>query len=75
MPYWLDLTQKSKCLNVKSMDFPMFRYRVFEGNYINNEMGKLNVINGELRTLTNLMKYFQSPFTVFNTSLFVWQIN
>ena len=62
MPYWLDLTQKSKCLNVKSMDFPMFRYRVFEGNYINNEMGKLNVINGELRTLTNLMKYFSIPF-------------
>lgn len=62
MPYWLDLTQKSKCLNVKSMDFPMFRYRVFEGNYINNEIGKLNVINGELRTLTNLMKYFSIPF-------------
>ena len=25
-------------------------------------MGKLNVINGELRTLTNLMKYFSIPF-------------
>lgn len=61
MPYWLDLSQESKCLNVKSMDFPMFRYRVFEGNYINNEIGKLNVINGELRTLTNLMKYFYIP--------------
>ena len=23
-----------------NMDFPMFRYRVFEGNYINNEIGK-----------------------------------
>ena len=61
MPYWLDFSQEKKCLNVKNMDFPMFRYRVFEGNYINNEIGKLNVINGELRTLTNLMKYFQIP--------------
>ncbi|MBC3516419.1 glycosyltransferase [Neobittarella massiliensis] len=61
MPYWLDFSQESKCLDVKNMDFPMFRYRVFEGNYINSELGKLNVINGELRTLTNLMKYFYIP--------------
>lgn len=61
MPYWLDLSHETKCLNVINMDFPMFRYRVFEGNYINNEIGKLNVINGELRTLTNLMKYFYVP--------------
>lgn len=70
MPFWLDLSQEKKCLNVINMKFSMFRYRVFEGNYINNEIGKLNVINGELRTLTSLMKYFYIPAYRFQYILF-----
>ena len=61
-PFWLDLTDKPKMLNVKNVGFPFFKYRVFEGNYINNPLGKLNVINGELRTAINLMKYYHIPF-------------
>lgn len=56
-PYWVDLNSM-KMLNVKKVDFFVMKYRVHENNYINNEIGKLNVINGELRFLTSLMKYY-----------------
>lgn len=61
-PFWLDLREKPAMLNVKNAIFPFFKYRIFEGNYINNPVGKLNVINGELRTAINLMKYYSIPF-------------
>ncbi len=57
-PFWLNYENKIEMLNVKKVDFFIIRYRVFEGNYINNEIGKLNVINGELRTAINLMKHY-----------------
>lgn len=62
MPYWLNNDIKPSMLNVKTLNFSVIKYRVFEGNYINNEVGKLNVINGELRTATRLMKNFNIPF-------------
>lgn len=61
MPYWYDPESPTGCLNVKTMDFPIFCYRVYAGNYMNNPLGKLNVINGELRTVTSLMKRFRIP--------------
>lgn len=61
-PFWLSYENKVEMLNVKKVDFFIIRYRVFDGNYINNEIGKLNVINGELRTSINLMKYYNIPF-------------
>lgn len=61
-PFWLLYENKVEMLNVKKVDFFIIRYRVFDGNYINNEIGKLNVINGELRTSINLMKYYNIPF-------------
>lgn len=60
-PFWLSYESKVKMLKVNKVSFPIIRYRIFEGNYINNEIGKLNVINGELRTATNLMKYYNIP--------------
>ena len=60
-PFWLNIDSKSQ-VNYQKVDFPFFKYRVFEGNYINNEIGKLNVINGEIRTLINLMKHYTIPF-------------
>ena len=39
----------------------MLKYRLHSGNYINNEIGKLNVINGELRTVTRLMEFYNIP--------------
>lgn len=61
MPFWVDFSDKADMLNVKSVDFTMLKYRVHGGNYINNDMGKLNVINGELRTITRLMQFYDIP--------------
>lgn len=64
MPFWI--TIKEDCsldiLNVKKVNFQFTKYRVYEGNYINNFNGKLNVINGELRTVVTLMKNYNIPF-------------
>ena len=59
-PFWLNATDGS-ILNIKKVDFNFQKYRVFEGNYINNEIGLLNVINGELRLVLNLMKLYDIP--------------
>ena len=60
-PFWLNINEEINMLDVKNVDFSFFKYRIFEGNYINNEIGKLNVINGELRTAINLMKHYEIP--------------
>ena len=73
-PFWLNYKDEPSMLNVRTIDYPVFKYRVFEGNYINNEIGKLNVISGELRTAIRLLKYYDIPkyniqyliFRVFN---------
>ena len=61
MPFWISLDDDDKMLNIKNLEFPILKYRVHENNYINNEIGKLNVINGELRTVTRLMKFYNIP--------------
>lgn len=60
-PFWCNIEDKN-VLNVKSVDFKFFRYRVFEENYIQSDVGKLVQINGELRTMTDLLSSFQTPF-------------
>ena len=55
---WLDLNNNAQMLNIKNVEFPILKYRVHSGNYINNEIGKFNVLNGELRTLTKAMKFY-----------------
>lgn len=57
-PFWLDIESPNKLLNVKKVSFPIMKYRIGENNYINNSIGELNVINGELRTLTLLMSSY-----------------
>lgn len=69
-PFWIKIDDHVSMLNVENVSFPFFKYRVFEGNYINNEIGKLNVINGELRTAINLMKFYDIPFYKFQYFLF-----
>ncbi len=61
MPFWLTIKDKPKMLNVSNVYFPSFKYRIYENNYINNMIGKLNVVNGEIRTAVSLMKYFYIP--------------
>lgn len=62
MPFWLDLENSNKLLNIKKVDFRIMKYRVSDSNYINNEIGKLNVINGELRTLTTILYNYNIAF-------------
>lgn len=73
MPFWIQLENDTlKVLNVEKVNFPILRYRVHSGNYINNEIGKLNVINGELRTLTRLMKCYNIP--MYKTQFYVYRL-
>lgn len=62
MPFWLCHKDKLKILNVKNVNFPFFCYRVFEENYINNEVGLLNVLNGEIRTILTVLSELNIPF-------------
>lgn len=70
-PFWLDV-DNSRILNVKKVDFNFFRYRVFSGNYINSDLGKLCVINGELRVLINLLSNYYIP--LFKIQYFLFKV-
>ncbi len=70
MPYWLTVYPNLDMMNVKKVDFPFIKYRVYPGNYINSEIGVLNVLNGELRTLIGLMNYINVPFYIFQYYVF-----
>lgn len=70
-PFWLDV-DNSRILNVKKIDFSFFRYRIFSGNYINNDLGKLCVINGELRVLINLLSNYYIP--LFKIQYFLFKV-
>jgi len=56
-PFWLDLDSK-KMLNIKTVNFPILKYRIHSSNYISSELGKFNALNGEIRTLTRLMSQY-----------------
>lgn len=69
-PFWLDISDNPKILNVKNIDFPILKYRIHAENYANNEIGKFNALNGELRTLTRLMSYYDIPLFNIQKSIF-----
>lgn len=60
-PFWCNI-EKISLINVKSVDFEFFKYRVFEENYIQSDIGKLVQINGEIRTMVDLSKSYYIPF-------------
>lgn len=60
-PFWCCI-EKSNLLDIHSVTFEFFKYRVFEENYIQSDTGKLVQINGELRTMTDLMSIYTIPF-------------
>ncbi len=70
-PFWLDIDSK-EILNVKKLDFNFFKYRVFSGNYVNSDLGKLCVINGELRVLCNLLSSYNIP--LFKLQYFIFKV-
>lgn len=62
-PLWLDFTKNNaEMLRMETWDKPVLKYRIHSGNYINNDIGKLNVLNGELRTAIQLMEFYNIPF-------------
>lgn len=69
MPFWLN--DDCSMLNVKNIDIPIRKYRVDGDNYLDNAGAKFNVINGELRTVTKLMKFYCIPF--YNLQYFLYR--
>jgi len=69
-PFWLNIDDKINMLKVQNVEFPFFKYRVFEENYINNEIGLLNVLNGELRTALSIFNFIDIPMYKFQYLLF-----
>ena len=59
-PFWLNLDEMN-ILNIKKVDFPFFKYRIGDNNYLSDNMSKLNVINGEIRVVTRLLSAFYIP--------------
>lgn len=70
-PFWLNLDDCST-LNVKKVDFPFYKYRVYGENYINNSLGKLCVLNGEIRVVTRLLEKIYIPF--YNIQFFLYRL-
>ena len=68
-PFWASI-EKGNVLNIKSVNFEFFRYRVYNGNYIQSDLGKLVEINGELRTLTDLLGGIYLPCYSFQRIVF-----
>lgn len=63
MSYWFYMHEgKPFLLNFQKVSFPIRKYRVHETNYLNSDIGKFNVVNGELRMLTNMLKNYYIPF-------------
>ena len=65
MPFWLYYQEKPQMVNYQKTNFPMLKYRVHSENYVNNELGMHNVLNGELRTAISLMHYYSIPNYVY----------
>lgn len=61
-PFWLSISDSVvSMLNMKNVDFCMLKYRVYDGNYANDEIGLMCLMNGELRCATSLMKFYDIP--------------
>lgn len=61
-PFWLNISETgASMLNMHNVPFCMLKYRVYEGNYANNEVGLMCLMNGELRCATSLMKFYNIP--------------
>ena len=59
-PFWLNIDSNTM-LNVEKVNFPFFKYRVFEDNYLSSSGANFNVINGEIRVVTRLLEKYYIP--------------
>ncbi len=64
MPFWIydePGSIKSKNIEWYKLPEPILKYRISDSNYFNSDIGVLNVLNGELRTLASLLKTYDIP--------------
>lgn len=62
-PFWLNINDDgASMLNMHNVHFQVLKYRVYDGNYANNDLGLACLMNGELRCATSLMKFYNIPF-------------
>ncbi len=69
MPFYLSFDYQAR---IRKVSFYSIKYRVHQDNYINNRIGKLNVINGELRTALTLAQKINIPF--FNLQFLLFRL-
>lgn len=60
MVAWYDFTRDETLNMINSSDIS-FKYRIHEGNYLNSTDGSVNVLSGELRTLTHVLARHRIP--------------
>lgn len=70
MPFWIN--DDLSLLKIDNENFKSYKYRISESNYINDEIGLLNVLNGELRTEIKILKHFKIPF--YKTQYFIFRL-
>lgn len=68
-PFWLNVDELTQ-LNVEKVNFVIRKYRVNDDNYLSNPNARYNVINGEIRTITNLFKEYRIPLYKFQYLIF-----
>lgn len=65
MPFWTRLSESDadalRVLHAAALDFPVFCYRLHEGNYLTTALGGANVLSGELRAFLNLARFQDIP--------------
>jgi len=65
-PYWFAVDGgKIHLLRLEYIDQPWYKYRVYEGNYARSDIGKFVAVNGVIRTITDLSKFYRVPLTSF----------
>ena len=69
-PFWANIEQK-RCLDVKRLEYPTFKYRIFENNYVASELGLICHYNGVIRTLIDASEYYFLPF--YNVQKFLYK--
>lgn len=73
IPFWVNTSSDElRQLKLKNLDYYTFKYRVYEDNYINNEIGNLNVLNGEIRMLSFLTRQIYLP--LFEVQYYIFKI-
>lgn len=65
-PYWFITTEQDiRLLRLGYISQPWYKYRVFEENYARSDVGKFVLINGVLRTVCDLSKFYTLRFVGF----------